>query len=56
MDREVECRVWCPSCKTVKYTVWRERASSEGVYQHVTDNVNPIMKLCECGTVLESTP
>ena len=55
-DSSREATIWCPSCRVVKYEVYRVPLANQEVYQHVTEPTNLTnfqMKYCECGTVLE---
>lgn len=57
MTRTVECAVWCPSCRDVKYTVYRVQASGEGVHTHVREPSGAFDKRCkQCESVLERRP
>ena len=51
--KEVECIVWCPSCKADKYTVYRVPTGNEGVFMNAAEPKDAVAARCQCGEMLE---
>lgn len=55
MTREVDCIVWCPTCKVDKFTVYRvETRADSGVF--VNEAEPAATTHCTCGEPLERKP
>lgn len=56
-QRELDCIVWCATCKVEKYRVYRVPTGSEGVYRNETDPAGAVGKVCEvCDGLLTRKP
>ncbi len=60
-NHDIECIIWCPTCKVAKFEVTRTPTSSEGIYVHVkrplTEPAQLSDKHCDdCMTLLERKP
>lgn len=53
MTREIECVVWCPSCRQDKFTVYRVPTGETGVFKNEADPPDAVATRCQCGAVLE---
>ena len=51
--REVEATVWCPSCREVKFTVYRVPVGDGGVFTNEAEPRDAVAVRCQCGAVLE---